>query len=124
MLDTSDRGSPRSNHRPFSIPVGVATEIRHQTLIAARIKVIGRFTLVMILPIAHATLHQDAALKKIFFSVNFHEINRSHKKERQPQSFRWREIFFVLVSHAAKNKAVCTNAVQRSLTPRRQVCEI
>jgi hypothetical protein len=97
--------------------------IRHQTLTVVRIKVIGRFTLVMISSGAVRRCTTDATVKKIFFRVNFHEINRSRKNGTTPVIFLWREFFFVLVSLAAKKKAVCTNAVQRSRTPRRQVCK-
>ncbi len=59
---------------------GGATVMRHQTPIAARIKVVGRLTLVIIPPDAMLRCTTYAAVTKIFFRVNFHEINRSHKK--------------------------------------------
>jgi hypothetical protein len=80
--------------------------------------------LVMISSCAWRRCTTDAAVQEIFFRGNFHEINRSQRTVREPQSFRWRENFFLLVSLAANKKAVCTNAVQCSLTPRRQVCKM
>jgi hypothetical protein len=86
-------------------------------------KVMDDSPLVMNPPSTWPRCTTDVAVEKIFFRVNFHEINRSRKNGTTPVIFLWREFFFVLVSLAAKKKAVCTNAVQRSRTPRRQVCK-
>jgi len=73
-------------------------------LMAARMKVLDNSPLVMIPPGAMLRCTTDAAVKKIFFSVNFHEINRSHKNGTTPAIFLWREFFFVLVSVEPRRK--------------------
>jgi len=59
VTHTTWRGCPRLNHRPFTIPGGVATGIRHQTLIAACIKVIGQFAFRDDSPGRHPALHRE-----------------------------------------------------------------
>jgi hypothetical protein len=45
------------------------------------------FTLVMISLDAWRPCTADAAVEKIFFALNFHEINRSHEKGKKTAIF-------------------------------------
>jgi hypothetical protein len=73
-------------------------------LTAVCIKVMVGSPLVMILRSGWRRCTANAAVKKIFFRVNFPEINRSRKNGTTPAIFLWHDFFFVLVSVEPRRK--------------------